>query len=208
MTDKTIIGICGYAGSGKDTIGNHLAEQYGFTALSFADSLKDTVCSIFNWDREMLEGRTPESRAWRETVDTWWAERLQIPHFTPRFAMTEVGSEVLRKRFCDKLWLFATEYRLNRTQGPVVFTDLRFQPEFEMVHRLGGRILKVVRSAPPQWEEIGIRASRGDTSAMAELARLRIHNSEWEWLTQPVDATIYNTGTIEQTYQQIDKFMK
>ena len=70
-----IIGIAGFQGSGKDTIADYLQNIYGFKRDSFASTLKDAVSSVFGWDRELLEGRTKESRAWREQVDAWWSER-------------------------------------------------------------------------------------------------------------------------------------
>ena len=81
-----IIGLIGLISSGKGTVGNMLIEQ-GFQYESFANSLKDAAADIFNWDRAMLEGDTSASRAWRETVDEWWNERLKIPEFTPRVAL-------------------------------------------------------------------------------------------------------------------------
>ena len=68
-----IIGIAGFQGSGKDTIADYLQNIYGFKRDSFASTLKDAVAAVFGWNRELLEGRTTESRQWRETVDPWWA---------------------------------------------------------------------------------------------------------------------------------------
>ena len=64
-----IIGICGLIGSGKDTIADYLVTNYNFKKLSFADKLKDSVATMFDWDRDLLDGKTDESRAWREKED-------------------------------------------------------------------------------------------------------------------------------------------
>ena len=74
-----IIGICGLIGSGKGTVADFLVEQQGFKKLSFADKLKDGVASVFGWDREMLEGNNPDSRAWREKVDPYLRLYLSQP---------------------------------------------------------------------------------------------------------------------------------
>src|SRR5258708_6546586 len=94
-----LIALVGFKGSGKDTAGRFLVENYGFRNFSFAESLKDALASIFCWDRALIEGDTGESRAWRETVDSWWSEKLGIPNFTPRLAMQLVGTDVFRKHF-------------------------------------------------------------------------------------------------------------
>ena len=75
-----IIGVCGFIGSGKDTIADYLTNFHGFRRESFASTLKDAVAQVFGWDRTLLEGRTKQAREWRERVDPWWAERLNIPH--------------------------------------------------------------------------------------------------------------------------------
>jgi ABC-type glutathione transport system ATPase component len=66
-----IIGIVGFIGSGKDTVADYLVNFHRFKRESFANSLKDAVSQVFGWDRELLEGRTQESREWRETKDEW-----------------------------------------------------------------------------------------------------------------------------------------
>lgn len=67
-----VVGICGLIGNGKGTVGDILVKERGFQKLSFADKLKDAVAVMFDWDREMLEGITDESRAWREQPDEFW----------------------------------------------------------------------------------------------------------------------------------------
>ena len=47
-----IIGICGFIGSGKDTIADYLVNFHGFRRESFANTLKDAVAAVFGWDRE------------------------------------------------------------------------------------------------------------------------------------------------------------
>ena len=86
-----IIGIIGFAGSGKGTVGDMLVRDYSFAKLSFADSLKDAVSAIFGWDRSLLEGDTEESRKFREAKDEWWSSRLGY-HVTPRNIMQKMVS--------------------------------------------------------------------------------------------------------------------
>ena len=79
-----IIGICGLIGAGKDTIADYLVNIHEFRRESFANTLKDSVAAVFGWDRNMLEGRTKQSREWREQPDQWWSERLGMS-ITPRW---------------------------------------------------------------------------------------------------------------------------
>lgn len=43
-----LIFITGYAGSGKDTIGNYLVKNYDFKKYAFADILKKRFCLLYN----------------------------------------------------------------------------------------------------------------------------------------------------------------
>ena len=78
-----IVGIVGFIGAGKDTVAD-VFEENGYKHESFADPLKDAVANVFGWPREMLEGDSGSSRAFRESVDPWWSSKLGLRKFTPR----------------------------------------------------------------------------------------------------------------------------
>ena len=109
-----IIGICGFIGSGKDTVADFLVNFQGFRRESFANTLKDAVSSVFGWDRELLEGRTKESREWREQRDEWWSRRLGMD-ITPRYVLQQWGTEVCRRSFHDDIWIASLENKLRRS---------------------------------------------------------------------------------------------
>lgn len=198
-----LIGLLGLKGSGKDTVGLYY-EQQGYTAISFADSLKDCVATIFGWDRTMMEGRTPKSRAWREQNDPWWAERLGVEHFSPRVAMTRFGTDVMRAHFHEEIWISNTERKIHQIMGPVVITDTRFPNELAMVKRLGGTVMRVVRGDEPVWFPTARQALTGDATAIAHLEQSGVHESEWALIDTPVDAVLINNTTIADLYQQCE----
>ena len=200
-----IIGICGFAGSGKDTVGQHLVEKHGYTAMAFADPLKDCHSSIFGWDREMLTGRTVESRKWREEVDPWWANKLGIPGFTPRFAMQNFGTDVMRKVFHDQIWIINMERRILDAKGKIVITDGRFSNEIRMLQRLGGSVFRVKRGDDPVWMETAIAANEGDQIARKRLNEVfKVHESEWAWIGEQLDGSIRNNDGLEKLYERTD----
>ncbi|PZR79386.1 MAG: hypothetical protein DI537_41165 [Stutzerimonas stutzeri] len=157
----------------------------------------------------MLEGRTSESRKWREEVDVWWADRLGIPNFTPRFAMTNFGTDVMRKWFHDEIWILNTERKLMQIDGPVVITDLRFPNEFKMTRRLGGSIYRVMRGTEPKWRSVAIEAARGDAIARERMKTVFcIHESEWLWMAEKPDAYIDNGSDLPALYSQVDRLIE
>jgi hypothetical protein len=198
-----IIGICGFIGSGKDTVADYLVNFHEFRRESFASTLKDAVAAVFGWDRTMLEGRTKEAREWREQVDPWWAERLSMPTLTPRWVLQYWGTEVCRKAFHDDIWIASLENKLRNSKDHVVISDCRFPNEIKSIKDSGGRIIWVTRGQLPEWYDLAIDANHGHNLAFQELKRLKIHASETAWVGTEFDHVIENDGTIDDLYKQI-----
>jgi hypothetical protein len=197
-----IIGVCGFIGSGKDTIADYLVNFHEFRRESFASTLKDAVAAVFGWDRTMLEGRTKEAREWREQVDPWWAARLDMPTLTPRWVLQYWGTEVCRKAFHDDIWIASLENKLRNSKDHVVISDCRFPNEISSIKNAGGQIVWVQRGALPEWYQIAVDANRGSNVALNDLKRLKIHASETAWVGTEFDAVIDNNSTIDALYQQ------
>lgn len=192
-----LVVLCGFAGSGKDTVADWLMAR-GWRKMSFAATLKDAVAAIFGWPRDMLEGATVESRSWRDQVDAWWARRLNIPHLTPRWVLQNIGTEVMRGHFHDDIWIAAVERAIENHKGPIVITDCRFPNEFRAMCKYGCQIYDIRRGPPPPWFQ-----SLRD----GEITRppVDLHASEWAWISEHTDATIMNDGTLEELYDQLSK---
>jgi hypothetical protein len=188
-----IIGIAGFQGSGKDTIADYLCNIYGFKRDSFAATLKDAVAAVFGWDRELLEGRTKESRAWRETVDSWWANRLNIPNLTPRLVLQKWGTEVARTAWHDDTWIASLENKLVKAHNDIVITDVRFPNEIQAVRRAGGVVIRVVRGPEPEWYDLAVETNQGTFNHMKQ-AYPEVHPSEWAWIGTNFDAVIDNNA--------------
>jgi hypothetical protein len=200
---KKIIGICGFIGSGKDTAADYLVNFHEFRRDSFAATLKDAVGAVFNWDRELLEGRTKQAREWREQVDPWWAIRLNMPDLTPRLALQLWGTEVCRRGFHDDIWIASLEARLRNTQDNIVISDCRFPNEINSIKQAGGQVIWVQRGELPSWHIMAGKANNGDAVASEKLKHLGIHASETAWVGTDFDAIINNNGTVDELYAQI-----
>ena len=203
-----IIGICGFIGSGKDTIADYLVNLHHFRRESFANSLKDAVAQVFGWDRTLLEGRTKQAREWREQRDDWWAERLGIPHLTPRWILQYWGTEVCRRGFHDDIWIASLENKLRNSRDDVVISDCRFPNEIAAIRSAGGRVVRVVRGPEPEWYQDAVNVNAGPTNMNWTISKLRldslkIHASETAWVGTDFDAVIDNNGTLDDLYQQV-----
>ena len=205
-----IIGICGFIGSGKDTAANYLVGWHGFRRDSFAGALKDAVAAVFGWDRELLEGLTTEARAWREQVDPWWAERLGMPHLTPRWVLQYWGTEVCRTGFHDDIWIAALENRLRQRTGHTVISDVRFPNEIGAIRNAGGKIIWIKRGADPEWCSTLIEMREHDIALGIRTDYMRqfnVHASEWAWVGTQFDAVVDNNSTVDQLHEQLKSLL-
>jgi len=192
-----IIGVVGFIGSGKGTVGDILANNHGYLRESFAKPLKDAIAIIFNWPRHLLEGDTKESREWREQVDSYWTEKLGKT-ITPRLVLQWMGTGAGRNVFGSNLWTAALQDRLD-SQKNYVITDVRFENEVNAIRDIGGKIIRVKRGDDPNWVSTALRAKkRGlDKLTSLDITAPDIHISEWDWITTKMDYVLFNNSNLE-----------
>lgn len=201
---QRIFGIVGAIGSGKDTIGDRLIQNYGFQKTSFAKRVKDVAAAVFGWDREMLEGSTKVSREWREVTDEYWG-------ITPRLALQKIGTEMFRNQIDDAIWVKAVKKEVNEKRDiDYVITDCRFKNEVEAIKEMGGTIVYVDRHDKPEWYDKALAAFADPESPEAKwLADNNIHKTDWNiyGLVSLADIVVENKGTLEELYQKVDTLM-
>lgn len=207
-----IVGIAGFIGSGKDTIADYLITFKGFKRMSYAEPLKDAISAIFGWDRELLEGTTKYSREWRDAIDPWWAERLNINHLTPRWVLQQWGTEVGRLAFHDDIWIASIENRLRSIKDNIVISDCRFPNELNSIKRAGGITVRVTRGPNPSWYDAAITFNKGLTdSGYVESAKIlekeNVHASEYSSVGLSYDFCIDNSGTVDELHRKIDSII-
>jgi hypothetical protein len=128
-----IIGLSGYARSGKDTVAELLCLNYGYKRVSFADPIRDAVYSL----NPMLEsGRVAE------LVDEYgWDVAKSNPEV--RRLLQVFGTEVGRQRFGENFWVQQAFDKIQSTK--VVFTDVRFPNEAREIQQYGGQVWRINR---------------------------------------------------------------
>lgn len=202
-----IIGLVGFIGSGKGTVGEILSEK-GFHPISFAESVKDIASEMFGWPRSLLEGDTENSRIFREQPDAFWSQEFGF-EFTPRKALQLIGTEVGRDLFHPDFWVIKAKSKMHKLMSEghenFVITDVRFSNEMKMVQSEGGIIIEIKRGVPPHWYDIAGRANRGDSKAEQFMRNEGIHESEWKWIGGNIDYTISNDGTKEDLEKNVIK---
>lgn len=199
-----LIGIVGFAGSGKGIVGQSLNRNHGFVVDSFAAPLKDATSSIFGWPRELLEGDTDKSRFWRERPDRFWSKEFEDRNFTPRKAMQLLGTDACRNNIGNSIWVASFVKRWHDAGKPdTVVTDCRFPNEIEIIQSFGGKIIRIKRGSEPSWYQTILFANKGysDEDELAQIKQLRIldnipHESETAWIGCHIDVNIMNEAEI------------
>jgi hypothetical protein len=141
-----IIGLTGYAGSGKSTAAKHLVERHGFVLVKFAGPLKQMMRCLGLGDRE-IEGELKEE------------PHPLLSGKTPRYAMQTLGTEWGRDLIGFGLWVNVAMDRVHAVLdrgGKVVLDDCRFPNEASAIKEAGGVIIKVIR---PLTTPVGAHAS-------------------------------------------------
>ena len=202
--NKSLIGLCGSAGSGKNTVAEFLSSNYGYRIASVGKRLKDTISVLFNIDRNLLEGITEEGRIWRETPLKFWSEELGRD-MTPRQLLQEVGEGM--KDFHANIWLLSLKHEIESMPDVSwAISDIRFPNEIDFIKEMGGELWQV-RKTLPEWYQKAVADNLHGTTYMKQYKN--IHVSEWRWMMPDdyYDRIIMNTGTLEDLNVEVSRQM-
>lgn len=180
-----IIGVLGRKGSGKDTVADYVVTKFKFEKMTFAKPLKDACKILFNFTDEQLYGDL------KEVNDARWG-------VSPRQVLQYLGTDVIRKGMKqlipdiqDNFWvnLLRIKYLEKIQFDPntkVIVSDVRFQNEIDMVHQMGGIVIKLIRPLN---------------------SNIDVHESEKNIDNLNGEFNIINDGTLEELYKKIDEII-
>lgn len=139
-----IIGLSGYAQSGKDTVGRILVERHGFRRVSFADKLREVALAIDPIIFEVEEYEENDQVRLSEIVgwDGWDAAKVNYPEV--RRLLQAIGTEAGRNILGEDVWVNAALAWVMPHED-IVITDVRFPNEYEALYNKGARLWRVVR---------------------------------------------------------------
>jgi hypothetical protein len=163
-----IIGLTGYARSGKDTVANILVENYGYTRVAFADKIK-----------ELLYEMNPQvgSTRVRSLVSEYgWEVAKSSPEV--RHLLQELGVGA-RNIFGPGFWVheaMKTMFDDPRPDMNYVVTDVRFLNEADMIKANNGQVWRIKR---------------------LDVEPVNSHLSETQMDAYQVDQIFINNGTLD-----------
>lgn len=133
MGNARIIGVLGYAGSGKSLVAKHLVERHNFTRSRFADPLKRMLKEGLSLTDEQIDG------------DEKHVPIARLGGQTPRHLMQTLGTDWGRRKVYFGLWVDAWRNDVGRMSGDIVVDDVRFPNEAQAIKDMGGELWRVFR---------------------------------------------------------------
>lgn len=184
---RSVIALCGLKRCGKDTVADYMVEKYAYRKIKIADPLKHVCKYIFNLSDDQLETDI------KDEIDSRWGT-------TPRRIMQFFGTEVMQFKIQELLpnvgrliWMNKLiEDIKNVPSTNFVVGDMRFAHEYQALKEEFGKKVKIIK----------IVTNRNVTVSTDN------HSSEKEWETIPADFTLFNNGTLQELYDQIDVIIK
>jgi len=119
-----IIGLTGYAQSGKDTVASILVKKYGYTRVAFADAIREFLYEINPF--------VGSSIRLKDMVDEYgWDTAKATPEVRRLLQDLGVGA---RNIFGDQFWI---QHALRQVhfEGNYVITDVRFKNEADIIKK-------------------------------------------------------------------------
>lgn len=183
---KRIIGLTGYAGSGKDFVADLLVKHHGFTQYAIADELKRIVSRQYTMPIALMQTQEGKQTVWKDGK-------------TVRQLMNEVATEC-KKNWGDDVFiqklLDRIEFEDYTLPEQVVISDVRYPCEqhilqlFADEYRRSFELWRIVR--------MGVNAATvGDDGVDTLVATQTVINSTTgtDALEQQISALLVETVT-------------
>lgn len=180
-----ILGLTGYAGSGKDALAKSLKLRGDFYRIAFADKVREMALTL---NPDIFSEEYDSYFELRRFVDRvgWDAAKKEdeVREYLQRLGH---GS---REVLGDDVWVRASRATLIghlEQNHNVVFTDVRYHNELSFIKANGGKVFRIERE--------GVVAVNG-------------HITETNVDDLPVDGVIFNNGSIQDLSQEATDLLR
>lgn len=135
-----ILGLSGYARTGKDTVADYLVEKYGFVRMSFADPMREAVYRL----NPLISIAEMHGVPLASAVDRMGWEEVKVLSPDVRGLLQRMGTEVGRNMFGEDIWV---NYLMDKAvqHDRVVIADVRFTNEARAISKTLGYVWRIDR---------------------------------------------------------------
>lgn len=177
-----IIGLSGYAQSGKDTVAEYLIEHYGYRRVAFADPIRR---ALYNLDPKIrIDEMLGASLA--NAVDHMGWDEVKRLSSDARDLLQRMGTEVGRNMFGEDFWVDQAMRGVSKFDN-VVITDVRYPNEYKAIKVREGDVWRVERTG---------------------VGPVNDHSSERALDDKRFDKIITNDSNKDDLYQTLDYFLQ
>lgn len=135
-----LIGLTGYAQSGKDTVADYLVEYYGYRRVAFADPLREALYRL----NPKIDIADMSGVRLAAAVDGLGWDNVKVDSQDVRELLQRMGTEVGREMFGQNFWVDRAMQGVSKFDK-VVFTDVRFPNEHYSIKGREGVVWRVER---------------------------------------------------------------
>lgn len=177
-----LIGLCGYARTGKDEAAAVICKRGGWVRVSFADPIRE---ALFALDPLVPSARGCTTRLSSLVRADGWEKAKKRPEVRRLLQLlgTEAGRDVLGR----DIWINIAYRKVSEAQRQgknVIITDVRFSNEAEAVRAWGGEIVRITRKG---------------TGA------INSHQSDKGVAALPAEHHLANEGSVLEWRRKVDK---
>jgi dephospho-CoA kinase len=178
-----IIGLSGYAQTGKDTVAKFLVEHYGFTRIAFADPIREALYAL---DPMIADYPAIPNIRLSWIVDRSGWESVKQESAEVRRLLQRLGTEVARNQWSPSFWVDLAMQKANKFDK-VVITDVRYPNEYEAIRGANGDVWRVTKPG---------------------VVAVNSHPSETELDKFVFDGTISNDGSFESLHKSVEALIR
>jgi len=177
-----IIGLSGYAQTGKDTIADYLVKNHKFTRVAYADPIRE---ALFELDPIVtIASGVPVTL--KPVIDLYGWDEAKTLFPEVRRLIQRFGTEVGRELWHQNFWVRQAFAKFDYHKNNIVITDVRFINEAAAIRGSGGPIWRVTRNG---------------------VEPVNPHSSEVALDNFDFDAVIENNGSLNSLYAIVDSLL-
>jgi dephospho-CoA kinase len=132
--ERSIILIAGKAGSGKDTVANHLVKNHSFKRFAFADTLKEYTSKKYNVPLELLFSQEGK----KEEID------VDNKKITIRNLLIKEGKEKREQDINYWVDLIIKKIEAEPVTQDIIISDFRFPNEYNRMQEFFSELSAVL----------------------------------------------------------------